>query len=293
MGNLNENQTFTQTQFFFIIGKKKLEKFEIISETRPLTFEENESRENVYLSLWSLIRKYAFKLITLIKTNTITPDLNSELHQALYQVFTEKLDIYDPRRTTPTTFFKPHFINVITKKLNGENISSYDIQNLKKVRSAINYFEGRGVDWTIDMISTKSGLSTKVVNQTLTFGNYTSNASDEALVYIQSSVPTPEEQYLNDERTREILNVIEYHIKNGDFTREEFNLFCLRNNGFDGSKVMPYQKIANQAGISLTEVRNIINKVLKVLQQDERLRKMYYNKENFKVNEGITLCFSL
>ena len=287
-----ETKSYPQTQVYFIVGKKKLNKLKKISEIRPLTEEEIEERAKIYLSLWSLIRKYAFKLITYIKTTPITSEKNSELQQELYQVFTDKLDLYDPYRTAPTTFFKPHFINIITKQLNGDNISSYDIQNLKKVKGAINYFEGRGISWTLDMISTKSGLSTKVVSQTLVYGNNLTHANMEALEYIQSSIPTPEEVCLNDEKSRELNMTIEQHIENNDFSRYEFNLFCIRHNGFDGSKVTPYQEIANQEGLSLTDVRNMINKVLCVLQQDKVLKRMYFNTDKFRPNEGITLCFS-
>ena len=292
MENYQEEKTFSQQQFYFIIGKKKLNKFSKISEIRPLTQVELDEKDKIYLSLWSMIRKYAFQLVTFIKTSSITPELNSELQQELYQIFTDKLPLYDPYRTAPTTFFKPHFINVITKKLNGENISSYDIQNLKKVKAAINYFEGRGVIWTIDMISSKSGLSSKVVTQTLTYGNNMTYANMDSLEYMKTSIPTPEESFIQDETSRELQNCIEIHIKNDDFTRYEFNIFCLRNNGFDGSKEMPYQQIAAQEKLTLVEVRSMINKVLCILQQDMVLKRMYYNDDSYKVTEGVSLCYS-
>ena len=289
---MNDEKKFSQQQYYFIIGKKKLDKYSKISEIRPLTEEEWAERDKIYLSLWSMIRKYAFQLVTFIKTSTITPEINSELQQDLYQTFTDKLPLYNPLLTAPTTFFKPHFINVIAKKLNGDNISSYDIQNLKKVKAAINYFEGRGVKWTIDMISSKSGLSSKVVTQTLTYGNNITHAGMESLEYMKTSIPTPEESFIKDETAREIQDCIEIHIKNDDFSRYEFNLFCLRNNGFDGSKEMPYQQIAAQENLTLVEVRSIINKVICTLQQDIMLKRMYYNDNSYKVTEGISLCFS-
>lgn len=232
------NKSLTNEQKFFVYGKILLAHYEAESQKRELTPAEKQKVNDVKQELWNKIYLYAKSLChkRMHKYNLPT-DAYSDVLQACAVQFFRYLPDYDPYRHTPSTYFMYRFQEVISEyvRKDSQHLTQNDANNLGKVRKAIHYYEGKRIPWDINMIARKSGLSEKVVNQTIAIGKNSIRADIDSCHDLSSPLPTPEEAFLKEEKSLEIAGAIKEMLSD-----EEYRFFMCRMN-LDGDKELTYK----------------------------------------------------
>lgn len=271
----------TKEQILFYKGKQILYALDEIEQERPLTAKEKAKKDAVLTRLFQGIHRYANQLAheTISKYPRLPSDAYADLQQMLAQIFFEKLREYDPLRSTPTTFFVRHFRQKISEYIqeNITHLSQYDSSNARKVFRAIHHYESRGIQWTMDMISNRCGLSIKVVKSTIALrhkAQYATTDDDDNLLQIKSKIQTPEAELLDAERKKTLFERINYLLSDS-----EKELLMARINP-EGAKEMPYADVAEQFGITIKECKQRLNSIRCRLNQDPVLRHQFHNKKS-------------
>lgn len=258
----------TKEQIIFQKGITGLKKYESIRKKRELTEKEFEQVQNIKRILFEYVSRFAIKEAhAMLNYYNLPNDAYSDIYQEMALMFYTHLLDYDPTETTPTTFFVRYFKEVARNYILGNviHMSQYHATNIRKVRTAINFYNSLGIPYTVDMIANKTGLSHKVVNNTikLAFNAKYVNIDDE--YNLQSNVQTPEEMLLEYEDS----NILGKAIRD-NLNETEINLLMMRIN-MDGSKFMSYEKIAKKTGLSIKYVKTTLNHAVCVLNQDANL----------------------
>lgn len=208
-------------------------------------------------------------------------DSFADLCQDMAIIFYEKYRSYDPTRSTPTTYFVRYFKQVISEYLikNVHKLSQYDANNVLKIRRAIAQYEEMGIQWTEEMLATRTGLSLKVVKSTLFYGYASNYAQIEDALDLQSHFKTPEENLTEKEGQDALIRAL---LQNTD--KEELEFFLLRVN-LNGSKERPYEEIAKIKNVSVREVKKKINHLICTINQDRDLVALFSVKTYRSYNE--------
>ncbi|MCI8710332.1 MAG: hypothetical protein HFG99_12580 [Dorea sp.] len=283
--------TLTKEQVVFYLRKKKLETFkEKRASGQALTYEEEQYEDKIKADLFASVLKFGMKEAKQILVRyRVDSDAWKDIQQGLAEKFYEKLDSYDPLRSTPTTFYVRHFREVISTYLskNTLHLSPYDIKNSRKVIAAIQHYESKGIQWTDDMVATRTGLSPKVVRSTLQYRyntNYVAVDDDESCTQIVSKIPNPEDMMLAQEReeviSRAVIEVLE---------PEEWDILKRRIN-LDGHKEKSFENIHLETGIPLKEVKSIYNRAIVKLGSSKDIQRLF-NKTHIKRQKAGNVVF--
>lgn len=256
-------------QLIFYKAKLDLEKLKMIERNRPLTFSEKTRRNDTLEDLWGQIRLFGLnEAQKRMRKYRLDGDAYADVQQALSEIFFERLPYYDPLWTAPTTYFAPYFNQVITDYVlsSSQHLSQYDAKNVGIVRKAIYYFDSLGVKWDESMISERTGLSAKVVKQTIqiAFNSIRANVDDMG-PGLAGKISGPEDQVLDSERRITLGRAIE-----NTLTCDEINLLFLRMN-FDGRKEISYQAVADAMGISVREIKKRWSTIIAKLNTNAEL----------------------
>ena len=240
---MDEKVTLTKEQQVFFLCMKKMKMLE--DEGNIIEF------NKIRFFLWEKIKLFAKKEMFRMAGNYTTAEERMDIEQDMALIFFEKLPFYDPLRTTPTTYFVRYFREQISKYLrnNKAHLTQYDANNARKISAAIAEYNQCGIQYTLDMLSTRTGLTQKVIKSTIQYSANAKLASVEEAYSLCAKELTPE---------------------------EELRLLSLRIN-VNGRKEMPFDKIAECTGIPIREVKATINRVICRLNQDTELRKQFRN----------------
>lgn len=276
--------SLTYEQIVFYKGQQILRELIAIEKDRPLNMQELEKYKRIKEELWKHVLRFAKTEANRLMSkyrHALPSDAYSDVQQEMYIIFDEYLMEYDPLQSRPTTYFVRLFDLVITKYIDkfALNLKSYDAQNAKKLKVAINYFESEGIDYDEEMLSNRTGLSTKVVKQTLYFSNNTKFACVEEELDIQANELSPEDEYLKNE-----VEVALYEALVNNLSEEQLNIFLKRMN-FGNEKLLGYKELSEITGISERKIRLLINDCLYKLSQDEKLCNAYGKKEKTKKDQ--------
>ncbi len=255
----------TKEQNIFITGLDKLDQFDKNRKERELTYAEKAEENKIKEVLFESVQNYGINLVRKMTQKYKLPnDSFLDLYQDLAIIFYEKFRLYDPKQTTPCTYFVRYFKQVISSYLikNIHRLTQYDANNLLKIRKEINYYESKGITWTEEMLSIRTGLSSKVVHSTLIYENASNYAQIEEAYELKSNIKTPEEAYIDKESRETLLNTL---IKNS--FEDELNLFLMRVNA-DGPKEMSYANIAKAMNMPVRDVKRKINCYIYKIKQD-------------------------
>lgn len=276
----NTERTLTKEQYMFYIGKKKIEKLEKVGSENSLA-EIKEIKE----ILWMSISKFAKSEINRMMGMYSTEDERCDVLQDCACKFFFKLPSYDPLRVTPTTFFVRYFREVIANHIRRNHIqlTQYDAANSRKVKAVINEYESKGIAWTSDMVATKTGLSQKVVKKTISFATNAKVANIDDTLSLISTMPTPEESLQEKENKRALYSSI---LKNT--TPIERKILLMRVN-LEGRKKMSYDKISEITGMSIREVKAVLNGAVCKLNQDQLLRTQFGERNIYHDISGIQM----
>lgn len=258
----------TKEQIVFEKGIRGLKKYDEISQKRELTEKELDQVQNIKRILFEHVSKFAIKEAhAMLAYYNLPNDAYSDIYQEMALMFYDHLLEYNPLLSTPTTFFVRYFKEVARNYILNDviHMSQYHATNIRKVKSAIVFYNSLGVPYSIDMIANRTGLSHKVVSNTIKLAYNAQYANVDEELNMQSSVQTPEEQLLENEDS----NILGKAIKD-NLNDTEISLLMMRIN-MDGSKFMSYEKIAKKTGYSIRYVKTTLNHAVCMLNQDENL----------------------
>ena len=274
---------YTKQQLLFIQGKNIIAQYRELEKRRPLTDQEKRMVEDIKNALFEAIYKYGMKLATDIMRKYRKPrDAYKDIQASLAVVFSEKLDDYDPYFAAPTTFFKPYFLSAISDYLRGfsQNLSQYDAANIAKVRQAKYYFQQiRQVTPTESMIANYTGLSIKVVKQTLKLESVSIYADVDDMISLKSDIPGPDKVLFDKERREEIFGEVEKLL-----TPQERQILEIRLDlEGESRRPVPYQDIADELGLNVRQVKQIWSSVIAKLGSSPVLQS--YRKDTHPYEE--------
>lgn len=250
-------QRLNHEQRYFLIGKIKMASLEATKECRELTWKEEDEMDFVKKSLFSSVLKFGMTVAReMAGKYSLDSDAYADIQQSLALIFFEKLPVYDPTRTVPITFFVRYFREATSNYLrkNSQMLSQYDARNVSAVRAAIRYYESKGLKWTEEMLSNRTGLSAKVLKNTLQIAKNSKRASTDGIEeFLQAKGQMPEEECVEADSLREILVRIEHLL-----TESEKDLFFLKINSL-GNKPLTYTEVASRSGLTVQEVKQIFS----------------------------------
>ena len=260
------NFSLTKEQIMYYVAKRKLEKLKGRDDQAAI-----DESKRIKTQLWKSICKFVKSEINHMMGAYSTEEERIDVEQECALKFFIKLPSYDPLRATPTTFFVRYFKEVIAEYIRKNHIklSQYDASNSRKVNAAISFYESQGIKWTTDMVATKTGLSQKVVKATIFYSVNAKTANVEDAPPLVSSILSPEEAFQEKENNSALYNAISRNV-----TPLELDILLLRVNA-EGSKKMPYDKIAEITGIPIRKVKSILNSAICKLNQDDSLRRQF------------------
>ena len=263
-------QRLNHEQRYFLIGKIKMASLEAIKECRELTWKEKDEMDFVKKSLFSSVLKFGMTVAReMAGKYSLDSDAHADIQQSLALIFFEKLPMYDPTRTAPITFFVRYFREAISIYLrkNSQMLSQYDAHNVSAVRAAIRYYESKGLKWTEEMLSNRTGLSARVLKNTLQIAKNSKRASTDGIEeFLHAKGLTPEEECVDADSLKEILTRIEHLL-----TKPEKDLFFLKINLL-GNKTLTYAEVASRSGLTVRDVKQIFSGVIAKLSGDESIR---------------------
>lgn len=277
----------TDQQIMFYIGKLKLARLDEVSATRPLTeAEKNEKDEILRILFESIVRFGMSQARTRLSKYRKGGDAMQDIQQDLAVIFYEKLPDYDPRLSTPTTYYLRYFNQVITQYVldYSQHMSQYDAHNVAIVRGAIRDYESAGIRWDERMIVNKTGLSLRIVRNTLCLAANSVRCdidADEKARELVANTPTPEEEVLKKERTNAIYSVISSMLD-----EDEKELFFYKLN-LDGAE-RTYQQVADGLGMQVRDVKQKWCGIVARLNGNRDLREYRHSRHK---SEGAKITF--
>ena len=236
--------------------------------------EDAKSREQLIYGLWGDIVFYARSLITAKMATYRKPiDYRNYLEQECFTIFLEHLMDYDPKRTAPTTYFKPYFLQVISeyKHSNSQHMTANEAKNVAKIRQAIQMHEKKGENFDYKTLSIETELSERVVKRTIARMNTSIQANVEDEVIVSSALDTqPEASYIRKEAEQLILDALD-----GTLTEREkcFYFDRVYNDGND-NRTMPFKLLAEKYGIQPHEAKAMWSSIVDRLYANPVLRRI-------------------
>lgn len=260
--------SMTQEQKVFYVGKKRIEYLMKKEREGRITEQERKEKDEILQILFEAVYRFGVglakkRLCKFRKDSDAYPDIM----QGIAEIFYERLPYYDPTQTTPTTYFLRYFNQVITDYIlkYSQHLSQYDSHNVSIVRAAIKDFEERGIKWDEPMIVTKTGLSPKVVKYTLHLASNSIWANVDDNINVASHQPTPEESYIDNEKTETI-----YRVLKDSLTEEELEFFLYKVN-LNG-KERTYNQVAEGLGMPVRDVKKKWSRIIARLNANRELQ---------------------
>lgn len=283
---------FGEEQYTFVKGKRRLAYYTMVEQERPLTHKEKMEVDAIKTSFWQAIMKYASSLFSKSAQYYRTfGDSRSDVLQLCVVKMISLYPFYDPYRTRPTTFFKTRLQEEIRKYMveYSQNMSMHYSKVLSKVKRAVTFFDSQGIEWDIPMISNRSGLSHKVVEEALMRAHTSTLVCLDDIEYCYSQTPTPEEAYIQEEKQREVYEAIRNRL-----TDWEWKVFMTKvdpEGYYDETKRknadgITYEHAARLLGITPYEMRRQYNQILAKLQTDRKLRYLFSGQPEMEETHG-------
>jgi RNA polymerase sigma factor (sigma-70 family) len=232
----------------------------------------NRSKEEAIRSLEGFI-------FTIIKRkySTYAPKHFNDLIQEGRAGVLEGMKKYDPELGMPTTFFNPyikHELQSYITKIVDKTTTHYST-NIKKVNKAIDFFEEKGIQYTLVDIAIQTKMTPEAVKQAMSVRNYRDEIHFESCpretvpdLKIIQKVITPEEELIENERINIVHECIAKYLN-----EEEIQVICLYF-GIGKAKSYTEGKIAKKLNIPKDKVKRLLNSAQRKLIDSDL--KFYY-----------------
>lgn len=265
----------TEVQELFLLGKNQLKEFEEIKATRPLTQKEKAKEDDVKYKLFLAVKKYAIQIMnSYISKYIVDSDAREDIMSGMADMFYNKLESYDPMVSTPTTFFKVRFMEVVRNYIteNSQHLTQNDANHLKILNQAIKACEAQGIEYDDDILKQKTGLSYKIIKKTKDKANSTAYASLDSALEVTSKELTPEEIFIQNEENEMLHKLISETLSPDEI---EF-FFTYLNIG--EAKVKDYKELMAIYNMPEHEVKSKISNI-----QAKLMLELNSNREKSKI----------
>lgn len=278
--NDDKSLKLTSEQKFFALSIKFLNEFDEIEKTRELTWEETVKKNKITTALWNKIIRYARSLIASSMENyNKYNDYMSELTQSIAAVFFQYLPYYSPQKGAPSTFFKPYFLQEITKykRNDSQHMTPSEAINVRKVRQAVNYHESKNEPYDYQIISLDTGLSVNVVKKTFERMSNSQMVSIDDILEVAAKTDTPEQNFLKEEAKNEIWDAVDRLLD------EDEKIFLFTKLNLDEEKSLTYKALAEKLNLEIHEVKSKWSFIQTKLASDPVLQKLNPTLKEVKV----------
>lgn len=283
---MEETKEFTKEQRLFIEGKDCLKniKDKAKAENRPLTEEEKEQIDEINLSLLKLVSRFMDLMIhEKLSRFRIANDAKEDVRQQCIMEFLASLDAYNPRRNTPLTYFRYQWMKCISNYIrdNSQHLTANDSSNLSKLLVHMRDYELRGIQYDIDMLAEKSGLSYRVVQNTLHYAYISEygNIDDENYQSVASLQPSPQEAVEKEMTQSHLFTTMRKVLTDQEL---EF-LFVKLGLGYSPeigletfAEELNYNELAERFNMQISEVKSLHSSIISKL----------YHSDLFQTKEG-------
>lgn len=279
-----DNMDLKVNQKKFLLGKKLLSVFDAIQSRRELTPGEYQALKGVNADLWKEVAPYAQQVAKqMMMKYDKASDHSSDVFQDMYIKFTESISKYDPKRTTPTTFFKVYFREAVSTYLHSfsQNLKQNDANNLAKVNAAYRKANAQGKDVTFEYLLIETNLSPKVLKNTLQLASNSRYANIDDAIDLATKAPTPEDALLDSEKKYEIVSAITKELNKDDLE------FFLAKVNLDGDKELTYNQLADKFDITIREAKARYSDIIARLSNNTTLQA--YSKTHIEEIDGLSL----
>lgn len=230
---------------------------------------------------WEAIRRFAYDVAhRMLKSYKPSAAKFYDVEIELYKTYCEHIADYNVNKGKPTTFFVRYFRGAIREFIlfNYHNINSYDAQNYRKIKKAIEFYELQRIAYTPEMLSTKTGLSVKIINSTLKYIDQSHYANIDDTYKEAGTIDGPETAYLKKEMSNELIDII-----NNILTDIEKKVFYTCVN-LEGAKKLPFDTVAESLNLSLKQVKTIYNSArIHIAENEEFIR--YFGRKQSRVGK--------
>ena len=211
-GIMQKRKSLTDEQKLFISCNILIEKVRNDFSAGLITKQAMKSKiDSLNQKLWDSQVKFAMKTANeMMQKYRRYKDAYQDVEQACACKFFEVLPKYDPYYTTPTTYFVRYYREVISDYLHrfSQNLTAYDAGNVSKVRKAIDFYEKRNLRWNPSVLSTRTGLSAKVVKNTIKFMQTTTYMPIDDKFDCASKIPGPEATCISNDIENRLYSII-------------------------------------------------------------------------------------
>lgn len=270
MAQNNKEHEMTEN---FRIGLELLEYYEKkVDEGVNITVNQRAVDE-IKLTLWGHMLYWARSEIKKgMDRYRKSSDYFDELESDCCAIFFEKLKGYDPALGAPTTYFTPYFRQVITvyRHANSQNLSANDAKNIGAIRAAIGEHEKKGEDYTVNILALDTGLSIKVVKNSLFRMQTSVRANIDDCRDLSSKIPGPEELAVKNE-----INSRLYDALQNVLTDDEIKFLFYKVDIFGSGRERSYKEVAEHYNTSAHEVKSLYSDIKLRLARDAALSSYF------------------
>lgn len=253
----DETKIPSEQQACFIIGQKAI-------KALPDNKEGLEKKNEIRMFLWGKICNYGIKEYKrFTEGRTMCNDSFSEAYASMQLIFFEKLETYDATKNSPTTFFQPHFRYEICRYIRNDitHLTGNDQANIRKIKNAEAYFDSQNIDWTIEMLAARTGLSVPVTKNAIIYAHNGNYANIEDAYDLASKQKTPEQEYIEKEQQETIKNALSFlsekeqqYIEIAFFSAEADKfVYGTEDTEASSKEELPMKKVAEIMGITTSE----------------------------------------
>ena len=281
----DESKVPTFEQACFIIG---------LNFIRSMGDDMDEQKKDIRAFLWNKISNYAMaEYQKFTAGRQMCNDSYADAYQSMFLVFLEKLNDYDATKNAPSTYFKCHFRSQISKYIRQDitHLTGNDQANIRKIKAAEAYFDSQNLEYDLEMLAKRAGLSPQVAKNAILYAHNGNYANIEDAYSLASKRMTPEQEFLAKEKEDGIQNALEYlsekekkYIYTAFFSKEA-DQFVYGTDEVEASvkEELPIKRVAEIMGISPNEATLLRTTALRKLNTIKELQP--YNNHLKKKTE--------
>lgn len=259
-----------------------------------LTQSERDKKDQIETQLYGLVHFYAISLISAqSKSFRKDSDFFADLQQELQLIFCKHLYEYNPLTSAPTTFFKRHWVGGIARFLTtySQRMTAHEARTISQVRKAAQELEKQGIAVTVTMISDRTGISPKRVQNAIRRAKTSIWAcvdDDSVRSSLRASIATPEKSCITDECSTILAHSVDSVLS----AEEQEFLWTVFDPWRDktGTGFLPYKEIARIYNIPVYMAKQRLISVIRKLRACPDLKDYYHADDHSDIDTKLHLA---